>query len=217
MKRILIILLSIYTISAYSQSIRLTYETGYGMYSLNNLKEFQELYSKQINNLPVKMIVRFPGYINHSASIGFYMDKNNIWGFNASYLTTGGRNYLSDYSGEYKLDMILNAYQFGIESEHIRNLNNKFNLNTNFKLGLIKSNLNTTEYLIIYDAVDLTNTGKYSQLDFFLEPNLNISYNIIRGSVLSFGLGYNLNTSSFYNGLINWSGFRTRIGISYTL
>jgi hypothetical protein len=214
---IIYVVLFFISISISAQSIRFSYEPGYGIYSLDNLKKEQINFSKQINGLPVKAVVQFPDYINHSASIGFYMDKNNIFGFNVSYLTTGGRNHLSDYSGEYKLDMILNGYQVGIESEHIINLENKFDMNFNFKMGLIQSNLNTTEYLIIYGLDSKTSTDYYSETSFFLEPNLNVSYHITKGIAIKVGVGYNLNTSSFNGTLIDWSGPRARIGISYSL
>jgi hypothetical protein len=217
MRNLLLIILSTIAVSLYSQTIRITYETGYGFYSLNNLKTVQINISKQLNELPVKAVVQFPDYINHSASIGLYLDKNNIFGINASYLTTGGRNHLSDYSGEYKLDMILNGYQLGIESEHIFNLGNKFDMNLNFKMGLIKSYLDISEYLIINGLDSNTSTENYTQTNFFLEPNLNVSYKIINSIAFKVGLGYNLNTSTFNRELIDWSGFRPRIGISYSL
>ncbi|MBV5281075.1 MAG: hypothetical protein JZU53_01440 [Paludibacter sp.] len=217
MKKILLILLCTLAVSVYSQTVRLTYETGYGIYSLEKLKNFQESLSHQINGLPVKMITQFPGYTNHSASIGFYLDKNDVLGINASYLTTGGRNHLSDYSGEYKLDMILNGFQVGIESEHIFNLGRKIDLNANFKLGIIKSNLNVTEYMTIYNLDSKTSTDEYKQSNFFLEPNLSVSYNIIKGIAVKACIGYSLNTSIFNSELIDWSGLRTRIAVSYSL
>ena len=208
--------MSIVSFSIYGQSVRFTYEPGYGIYSLDKLKTLQITMSKQLNELPVKTVVQFPDYINHAVSIGFYMDKNNIFGFNASYLTTGGRNHISDYSGEYKLDMILNGYQLGIESEHIFNLNSKFDINANFKLGLVISNLDISEYLIIYDLDSNTTTSNYNQGSFFLEPNLNLTYNLKKGITVKVGTGLNFNTSVFNSQLIDWSGFRTRIGISYS-
>jgi hypothetical protein len=214
---IIYVVLFFISISTTAQSVRFSYESGYGFYSLSNLKTEQLNFSKQINGLPVKAVVHFPDYINHSASIGLYMDKNNIFGFNVSYLTTGGRNHLSDYSGEYKLDMILNGYQVGIESEHIINMENKFDMNLNFKMGLIKSNLDISEYLIIYGLDSNTSTDHYSETNFFLEPNLNVSYHISKGIAVKVGVGYNLNTSSFNGALIDWSGLRARIGISYSL
>jgi hypothetical protein len=84
-------------------------------------------------------------------------------------------------------------------------------------LGLINSNFNITEYLILYDVDSKTSTDQLSQTNYFLEPNFNVSYKIIKGIALKVGVGYNLNTSTFNNKLINWSGLTTRLGISYSL
>ena len=78
-----------------------------------------------IPELPIKSIAHFPNYLNHSASIGFYLNRNNVLEINGTYLTTGGRNHLCDYSSEYKLDMILNGYQVGAGYVHIFNLDKK--------------------------------------------------------------------------------------------
>jgi len=215
-KLYLLLMICFTTLCGSSQTLRISYESGYGTYNLHNLKALQIYMSEQINGLPVKALVRFPGYINHSASIGYYLTKNNILGINVSYLTSGGRNHLSDYSGEYKLDMILNGYQFGLEDEHIFKLNNKFDINANIKIGCIKSNLNITEYIKINDLDSNTTSDQYKQTSYFVEPSLNISYHFNKAIGVRAGLGYNLNSSTFNNNLIDWSGFRTRLGIAYS-
>lgn len=217
MRKILLILISTLTASLYSQTIRLTYETGYGIYGLENLKNYQESLTQQINGLPVKMIAQFPDYFNHSASIGLYLDKNVIFGLNASFLSTGGRNHISDYSGEYKLDMLLRAYQFGMESEYIYNLDRKWDMNLNIKMGVVSSTINLNEYIIVYDFDSSTEIQNFTQISVFIEPNLNVSYHIYKGIALKAGLGLNLNTVAFQGALLDWTGFRPRLGVSYSL
>jgi len=216
MRNILLILLFIFTSTLFAQKYRFSYDLGYGVYSLNNIKKFQSDYASQINNLPVQVIVQFPDYINHSASICFYLDESNLLGVNSAYLTTGGRNSLIDYSGGYKLDMILNGYQFGIESEHIRQLKNNFYIHYNFKLGLIMSVLKSTEILNINDVGESSSTDEFKQFGFFLEPNINVSKNISTNFAINLCLGYSLNTSSFYKGIISWDGLRPKLGMSYS-
>jgi len=217
MKRQLLILLSVLTVSVYSQTIRFTYETGYGIYGLENLKKYQELLAQQINGLPVKMVAQFPDYFNHSASVGFYLDKNVIFGLNASFLSTGGRNHISDYSGEYKLDMLLHAYQFGMESEYISNLNSKWDMNFNIKMGIVSSTINMNEYIIVYNVDSKTDIQNVTQIGVFVEPNLNVSYNIYKGIAVKAGLGFNLNTVTFQGSMLDWTGLRPRLGVSYSL
>ncbi|MFA5046651.1 MAG: hypothetical protein WC542_12060 [Paludibacter sp.] len=217
MKKLFLILLSTLTTLVYSQTIRLTYETGYGIYGLDNLKRYQESLTHQVNELAVKMIAQFPDYFNHSASIGFYLDKNVIFGFNTSFLSTGGRNQISDYSGEYKLDMLLHAYQFGIESEYIYNVDSKWDMNFNIKMGIVSSTININESVTIYDLDSITNTQSVHQGGVFIEPNINLSYNIYKGIALKAGLGLNLNTATFQGSMLDWTGIRPRLGISYSL
>ena len=40
----------------------------------------------------------------------------------------GRLNSIVDYSGEYKLDMKLNRFPFGVENEHFRNFKNNFDI-----------------------------------------------------------------------------------------
>ena len=109
MRKIFFLFICTLSTLAYTQTVRFTYETGYGIYGLDKLKDYQNSLSGQINNIPIKVITQFPDYFNHSVSLGFYLDNNVVFGFNAAYLSTGGRNHIRDYSGEYKLDMLLNA------------------------------------------------------------------------------------------------------------
>lgn len=216
MKNSIIILLLIFSSTLIAQKFRFSYDVGYGDYSLKNIKKFQMDYVKQINDLPVRALIQFPNYINHSISVCFFLDENNLFGINSSYLTTGGRNSLVDYSGEYKLDMILNGYQFGLESEHLRNFKNYFDIHYNFKLGLIKSGLISAESIKIIGAGESFSTNKFSQFSFYLEPNISVSRMIFTGVAIKMGLGYNFNTISLYNGAINWTGFRPRLGLTYS-
>jgi hypothetical protein len=186
------------------------------MYGLQNMKEFQENMTHQVNGLPVKMVAQFPNFFNYSASIGYYLDYNVIIGLNGSFMSTGGRNSISDYSGVYKLDMLLHAYQLGIESEYICFLNRKWNLHLNFKMGVIKSVLNANEFVNIYNVDSKTEKEYFEQVGAFLEPNFNLSYKIYKGFALKAGVGYNLNTIKLEGGLLDWTGLRPRLGVTYT-
>ena len=210
----LLVLICFLPAMGFSQSFRISYDPGYGLYNLANLKYLQQAVIKN-NVLPVKSVEEFPGYFNHSVSLDYFLDKNILFGVNVAYLTTGGRNFLSDYSGEYKLDMILNAYQYGIESEYNFILNNRLCLFTNFKLGVISSNLNVTETLTLYNVDSKTTNDIVSQFDFFMEPNAGLSYHITKRISARVAVGLNINTSLINEKLIDWTGLRTRIGVSY--
>lgn len=210
----LLVLVCFLPAMGFSQSFRISYEPGYGLYNMANLKYLQQSVIKN-NVLPVKSVEEFPGYFNHSVSLDYYLDKNILFGVNAAYLTTGGRNFLSDYSGEYKLDMILNAYQYGIESEYNFILNNKLSLFLNFKLGVISSKLKLQESLTLYNVDSQVSNQTVNQFNFFMEPDTGLSYNVTKRISARVIVGLNIDTSLISDKLIDWTGLRTRIGISY--
>ena len=210
----LLVLICILPATGFSQSFRISYEPGYGLYSMSDLKSQQQIMIKNYP-IPIMSVEEFPGYFNHSVSVDYFLDSNILFGINASYLTTGGRNFSGDYSGEYKLDMILNAYQYGIESEYIFFPNNNINLFFNFKLGIISSTLNIDESLILYDINSQHYNRTLTQSNFFMEPNTGLSFNITKKLLARATIGFNIDTSAMSGKLIDWTGFRTRIGTCY--
>lgn len=210
----LILLICLLPVLSFSQSFRISYEPGFGLYSMEKIKNLQQEMIKN-NVLPIKSVEEFPGYFNHSISVDYFLDKNILFGINAAYLTTGGRNFLSDYSGEYKLDMILNAYQYGIESEYNFNMSNKLRLFLNFKLGIISSKLNVHESLILHDVDSQASNTTVNQSDFFMKPNTGLSYNVTKSISARVTVGLNIDSSITSDKLIDWTGLRTKIGVSY--
>ncbi|MCL1943583.1 MAG: hypothetical protein FWF54_08590 [Candidatus Azobacteroides sp.] len=55
----------------------------------------------------------FPGGLFHDASLGLQFSFHEI-GLQYNYLTTGGRNHLSDYSGELRKDIIFSGNALGL-------------------------------------------------------------------------------------------------------
>jgi hypothetical protein len=203
--------------SCFGQTFRFSYEPGFGYYDLGRVKGFQSQYQRNYYRFPIKAVEKFPNYLNHSASIGYYLDNNTVFGMNVTYMTTGGRNSSKDYSGEYQMDMLLNAYQIGIESESIYNLTQKFDFYINFKLGLIHSIFDVTESIDIYGLDSQSSSDQLTENSYFMEPNLGFSYNLTKRLEAKVGLGLNWDTGRVDGKLMYWSGLRTRIGISYSL
>lgn len=210
----LVLLFCLLPIFCFGQSFRISYESGYGLYNMADLKQQQQAFIRN-STMPIKSVEEFPGYFNHLVSVDYYLDKDILFGINAAYLTTGGRNSLSDYSGEYNLDMILAAYQYGIESEYNLALNNKLYLFSNFKLGIINSKLKIHESLIVYNTDSNVSNQILTQSNFFMEPNFGLSYKIAKKLFARTTVGLNIDTSLISKKLLDWSGLRTRIGVSY--
>lgn len=201
----------------FGQTFRFSYEPGIGFYNLDKVRDLQSYFEQHYYNFPIVAVEKFPNYLNHSASIGYYMDKNTVLGINAAFLTTGGRNSSKDYSGVYQLDMLLKAYQFGIESESIYNLTKKFDFFLNFKIGLIHSIFEVNESIEIYNLDGQSSTDELVENTYFVEPNLGFSYNLTKRLEARVGVGLNWDTGKLDDKLMYWSGLRTRIGIAYSL
>lgn len=212
---IIYIVLFLISISVSAQSVRFSYEAGYGTYGMYNMKELQKQIIKTYSPLPIKSVLQFPGYFNHSFSVDYYLSDNVLFGINGTYLTTGGRDHLKDYSGEYKTDLLINAFQLGFQSEYTKPMDKKTAFFVNLKVGVIRSNLDITENVTIYNVDSLTNTTNYIEWTPFFEPNIGISYSITKKIQAKLSIGANIDTSTAI--LIDWSGFRSKIGISYSL
>lgn len=234
MRKILsVLLLLLIPLLTFSQNFSFDFHAGYGTYSLGGIKDFQSNMKQVYSPLPVKETERFPGYVNYSASAGFWYNSKNSIGLNGVFFTTGGRNHLKDYSGEYRLDMIMNGYRIGIQDRNILTSSGKVKIYMQVRAGILMSVLKMDEFIKI-NNVDSTSAGFiFTSKTFFEEPSLGFSYKVIDGLSADFCIGYQFDTEgklhfkknkemtlnnpgggSVYT---NWSGLRIQLGVSYTL
>ena len=68
---------------------------------------------------------------------------------------------------------------------------------------------------MVYNVDSLTNNSKYDEWTPFIEPAIGVSYSITKKIQAKISIGVNVDISSSI--LIDWSGFRSKIGISYIL
>ncbi len=206
-----------------SQDINVEVNAGYGFYQLNDVKTLQQsmLGSAQIPNL--KSVEEFPNGFYPSISVNYLFGPKNSIGISFLRYTTGGRNHLADYSGEYKIDMILDGYGMGVKYQRGVYLQNKFAFILQIETGVIFSELDVDEKLTVYkevmssDHISLESTGIYA------EPMVKFSYNFIDDLNLQFSSGYNINfmgkmkvDGEKTDFVSNWSGLRLMLGVSYT-
>jgi hypothetical protein len=211
---------------SYSQEVKFGLQVGYGIYSLETLKNFQT------DNLfyGSKDVVAFPNNTFYSSSIDFFLNTRNSIGINLMYLNTGARNHVADYSGEYKLDMLLNAYRIGGRYQNIilKNAEKNFQLQLGINFGVIFSKFRAIESIKIFEYIPDSQTFSYTRNSPFTEPFIGFSYFLGQGFYANCTLGYEFNvnyeidlfeSNDFYKWSLrtDWSGFRSSIGISYVL
>ena len=209
-----------YPIHAYTQGLAIDYSLGYGTYQLDDIVNLQH---SMINYYGLKETDCFPNYITHSVSLGYVTGRSHF-GSTFSYFTTGGRLIRADYSGSYKIDMIMNGYRLG--SFYRYYINTKYpHLYTYMQLssGVMFSTLKMEEKVNVY-TVSAQETTKFNGIGIYLEPTIGATYRFTDRLHFSLGGGYEadflgtLKLSGQESQLkAHWNGFRLYGGITYIL
>jgi len=204
--------------------------TGYGAYQLNDVKDLQLNFLKATSPLKTEAVDKFPDYYNYTASLEYCFNTTNYTGLNTSFYTTGARNHLKDYSGEYKLDMILDGFSIGLQYRHVLSESDKINLYFLLKSGIIFSTLKINESLIVNGVSSNSNYYTFGSKTFFGEPDLGAFYPLGDRFAIDLSFGYQFNLKSklyldnkdnaMYNPSgsevkLDWSGLRITLGLSF--
>ncbi|MGM0566956.1 MAG: hypothetical protein ACQESX_09395 [Bacteroidota bacterium] len=226
---ITIILFIIFSINGYSQQSRVVrVGAGFESHKMDQLKSFQDEMIIYVRINDVKVMESFPDNIYYSVAYYEPIGNKSQIGLNLSYLTTGGRNHVSDYSGEYKLDMLLNGYKGGVCYKYSAgNLIGNIDFALQLKAGVVYTELALQETLQAYESSQY-DESVFSALTAFAEPAIIFSHTILDNFYIDFSVGYQfdiyqdkfaLSKNSDYNidTKPEWDGIRTSIGLSYKL
>lgn len=212
-----VVLLLFISVTLTSQSFRLNIEPGYGFYDMEKLKQIQGIGVNLLQSYGVKAVEKFPSYFNQSAGIGWYANPDFLIGLSTTFLSTGGRNSVKDYSGEYKLDMMVNAQLFGMETEYNFQLVPKLKCFLNLKTGLISSTWDLKESFIVLNTTLINESKTIKESNLYIEPSTGIRYIINKFLSLSVGAGYLKDFGAYSDEkFINWSGYHLKSGVAYS-
>lgn len=236
MKKIYSILVfcAVYTM-LYGQDFSVRYETGIGQYNMKEMKAFQIDLRNLVSDLDVKSVVQFPSTLYYGFEAAYHLNKKNAVGVHLFYNSTAGRNHLADYSGEYKMDMLLSSYAAGVGYRYTFGEFGKFKVSACFDVGIRLSGLKFKEDLVIYgDSISHYDNMFYGT-NFYTLQVIEVSYPVLSKLDLILKAGYEIDFRSKYvtkndNGEeqvlyyknneplnIDYSGFRIGLGISYKL
>ncbi len=220
------------TFNAISQNINIGIKIGYGFFQLNDIKNFQKSIKKNNISQNIKSVETFPGNFIYSFSLDYKMKNNNTLGLEFSTTNTGGRNHVKDYSGEYKLDMLLNNYRLGIAYKANYKLTDRIKLLPQIKIGGVFSTLDIKENITVFDSTLVSENYNFLALGIFIKPSISFSYNFFKDISVIINSGYELDLGGkthlkgdnkayliSNNNIVytNWSGYRISVGISYYL
>ena len=216
-----------------SQQLILELNTGYSSNNLSELKAYQLELRDMYSDLVVVSLEKFPDNVFFSYAVGLNLNSNNSLFLIGSNYSTGGRNQVKDYSGEYKLDMLLNYVSVGLRYRRIIIPVNKYTIYAQIDNAMHFSNLKINESLVAGNQNIIDKKNVYTSNTFFSEPSIGISYRIFNKINLNLCIGYEFNFNGVLNDMsnlkytllnskgeqvhVNWSGFRTSFGISLPL
>ena len=234
MKKIVsIFVLILVSRSLFCQIYSLDFHAGYSTYQLNSIKDYQLDMKDAYSHFSPKAVEKFPDYFNCMFTAGYWINNKNMIGINGGYYTTGGRNHVADYSGEFKLDMIIKGFRLGLQYQYVYFTTNSFSLYAQARAGSILSVFKEEMSLHIYDISSAEYSSKYRSITFFGEPSVGIEYPLINKFSLDLNAGYQFDTNGKLhkkgdkdivlknaedkNVKVNWTGLRISLGVTYYL
>jgi hypothetical protein len=236
-KNLLIYLFILLTGHIAAQQCNFNFSVGYGMYSHDDLKKFQQEALEAIPELPVKSVTTFPPFLYFTGSAEYNQFKDLYGGLDLGFYSTGGLNHLADYSGEYAMKIKLYALKAGA---HVRQkIYSKrentydFGIFVQAGAGIMRSLAYITEYLVVNDYELFRNSVTVVSLHPYVEPSLLACYKVNKMFSVDISAGYQFDFESMLHlkgdkesilmlsdetaVCVNWSGLRISLGLNYTL
>lgn len=230
MKRIIIItFLTIISLGAKSQ-FSVNYSAGYASYKMNDMKELMT-FSLQMGissgNLPpnAKLVDIFPAYVMHTVDVG-YQSGNKEGGLKLSYMTTGSKIAVADYSGSYEEKLITNGYRMGVFYRyHFCNMTIKqhsLSFFAELSPALTIATMKTKSKLEINKSDNTTLTEKAEEINqkktgYSIQPLAGARFKLYNHLLLTASAGYDFEFgASLGSGYrMDFSGFRINAGVGY--
>ena len=192
---------------------------GYGFYSMAGLKSLQSEISNELSGINLKAVQSFPPYFNYEFQYTHKVSQKINIGLFFEFLSTGGRNIISDYSGEISVDQIVNGYNLGFLFERAILENKISNFYFTFQISLIYSTLQVKESLKLYGNT-ASQLSEFSAVGLGIQPGFSyeiISSPIILRTSLGFHAGISKDLTAKDNSMLSlgqkaeWTGFRFEI------
>jgi hypothetical protein len=214
------------------QHFSLRLESGAGQYSMKELKALQTDLKNAISALDVESVERFPTTLYYGIQANYHFNKRIAMGVHVYYNTTAGRNHVADYSGEYKMDMLLSSVANGTNFSYTFAGLGKMNISAVLGTGVRLSGFRVKEDLMVYGDTLSHSNELYRGVNYYVAPAIEVSYPLVKKLELIVKAGYELNFRSVYvdneegeNKIIfyrdnlplniDYSGFRLGVGIAY--
>ena len=212
--------------AADAQSWQIGLSNGRVNHENKRLKSFNESISKRLP-FETALTDNFPVVPNYGAEAGYNFNAFFL-GINYAFNSTGSRLTVSDYSGSYYFDIILNGHLVSVTPGSFFEIANNLKLYFVCDVGAIFS------ALILNEKAHFTDYGEYSEWhdfksrSFYARPHMRLSYEFY---ILKVGIsaGYLLDSQGFFHlkgerdrvlrdhrnerVVSDWNGFSTGLSI----
>ncbi len=231
MKKILIVsTILVLGFTSLGQNYRITYNFGYNSYNQSDLKGLQ-IHLANSSPFEGKVMEHFPNFIHHSLQAEYSLSPIHSIGILSSYMTTGGRNHVADYSGEYRLDLTLNGVDLALQYKYIQEITPRIRMYEKLAGGVTFTALRIEEELKV-DNETFGDIYKFRSFPFWGSFSVGAMISVTNNVWIDLNIGYQHHFSrrfylkgrsdaylrNDYGEQIdcNWSGFRSGIGVSYS-
>ncbi len=221
-----------FSLMSYGQLMSVRYEVGVGQYQLSDLKSFQTFFKDLVGNLGVRSVETFPSTVYYGLGADYNLSKKSTVGIIVYYNTTAGRNHSKDYSGEYKMDILLSSFALGANYSILLQKIGNVSFNGSLTGGVRLSTLELTEKITVYND-DIANSDyKFDGVNFYLLPAGEFKYPVGKDLCFNLRAGYEFDFNRRYYSKedksiilknmdgkemkIDYTGLRIGLGVLYS-
>jgi hypothetical protein len=188
----------------------------YGTFDMTSMKDFQDDFT-HLGSHEGKIVDNFPGYFGYNAQAGYSLSRRCDIGLRYQYTSTGGRMSYGDYSGEYRMDNLLNANSYGIFTTIRLNKSMQWPIQFTFATGMVKTNAETIYYFRLVDT-ESSETFYSHSTNYYFNPAFNVNRRLTNHFLAYASAGYEFQIHGDLIGkraTAEWDGVRLGFGITY--
>ena len=227
--QLLLLLFIVHPVS--SQSFNVGFELGRGTYSMEELKNFNQMVFIGLD-FPAKRVSKFPSYYYYNPIVKFEFNNLSIGSF-FTFQSTGSIISSKDYSGEYRFEMLAKVKSFGIHYLQKLNPGDSLEFGIYSNIGYNITGLSIKEKFELFEENIADNDYSFEANSYFIEPGIRLSYHLTPFKI-QLTTGYNfefskksLKPSGLYSDYLpyyiteemkmktDWSGFRFGLSLFY--